>query len=180
MFPEHARFICRRYLTAFYVSSSNFKQARETNAVQCPECGDREEARQWVKRFFTFYPRLSASINEMREKGLQFMSYDFKFYDLHKMFLFENLYFKCAGCHWDFVFRFNNIEEHINAPEKLLCRHCGRVNILKRETKEFCMSLRNVHESTQRFASLQWDIFHPLRLDPANYAIQWNKYKKEA
>lgn len=177
MFPQYAAFICRKCLTPFYFSDQKFMQISEANNIGCPRCHESENHRNWVTTFFTFYPRLIKATELMRAEGVAFSSYEFHTHTVAKMFWITKLWFKCTRCGQDLGI--TSLKESAKKPPALVCHACSHRRVKKKTVKEFLVSLSNVNLSAWHMMSHQWNLFSPLRLNPDDYPIQWQRYKKD-
>jgi len=181
MFPQHAAFICKKCLSPFYFSENAFDEIAEANKIICPSCHESglPDDRQWVRNFFTFYPRLVAATEALRTEGAAFVHYEFNKFDQAPMYWIHSLWFKCTRCGRDLVI--NSIEEAVKEPPDLACPFCGHRKLKKKIVKEFLVSICHVNLSAWHMAH-QWNIFSPLRLNPDNYPIwlaRWERDRQE-
>lgn len=176
MFPSEAHFICRRCTCRFYFTPDVFPAALAQKSIACPSCGTAPDRPGPIERFFRFYPRLVTSTAALKDCGFEFADYRFTVDEFSRFFV-DHLSFRCTACGGISEFPMSRVVKFAGEPGLFACKRCKVQAAPLKIAKEFFVSVRAVDRESAVIHDFLWDIVSPLRLDPADYPVQWRIYR---
>jgi len=181
MFPENPSMICCRCGEHYSIDHSSFDVIKSHSRFECPSCKYEVTEHGSIKAFFNFYPRLVKSENELNKSGIYIINYTIgELMKFGKYWLLkQQLEFQCSSCNHNWLIEFDpDTVEYKNKPKSFSCPNCSNSPASK-ITKEFFMSLNQVHDSMVNFVNAQWDLFTPIGFVPPIKKIQHKIYRNE-
>ena len=168
-FPRDAHFLCRKCKGRFLISEEQFDSAKKARDVICPGCGAETRAsRAKIEKFFRFYPRFVAAIDQLAESGFPLTGYGIDKHDMAPYYRILSLTFRCGECGKEHRVPMREARELIKAPKLFFCRHCRHHQTPASLVKEFFVAAINLDEAAVHFGALQRNMFSPY-----GFETQW-------
>ncbi|MCF6267759.1 MAG: hydrogenase maturation nickel metallochaperone HypA [Desulfuromusa sp.] len=158
-FPKEPRFICRKCFHTFTLNPSS---------PLCPTCGHAEKIDKNLINFFKFYPRMVAAIPAMDKNGFKWVDYSiYKRPDIN-IHGFDTLILECANCGIHNKAPIERVAKYAQEPGLLYCHKCKTNPDLNKVSKEFFISISNIHKAVWLIVKFQWDLFSSVGLEPGS------------